>query len=82
MRLSQICLNHPFGVTAMCKWFLCGISVANMCLKIVANRSHPSEILALGINIVILFLLDLEYLGYRILSFKIPLMGENYQDYV
>ena len=37
VRLSQICLNHPFGVTAMYLWLKCRISVAKTCLKLVSK---------------------------------------------
>ena len=37
VRLSQICLNHPFGVTAMRLWLQCRISVPKTCLKLVSK---------------------------------------------
>ena len=37
MRLSQICLIHLFGVTAMLLWLQCRISVAKTCLKLVSK---------------------------------------------
>ena len=49
VRQSQICLNHPFGevlMVAMSYFFRQNVS--QISLEIVANCSHPSEILALG----------------------------------
>ena len=50
VRLSQICLNHLFGVTAMLLWlqcrYFCHQNVSQISLEIVANCSHHSEILA------------------------------------
>ena len=37
VRLSQICLNHPFGMTAMSLWVHYRISVAKTCLKLVSK---------------------------------------------
>ena len=37
VRLSQICLIHLFGVTAMLLWLQCRISVAKTCLKLVSK---------------------------------------------
>ena len=44
VRLSQICLNHPFGVTAMWLWLQCRISVAKTCLKLVSKLSQIARI--------------------------------------